>query len=814
MKVVIKGGVWKNTEDEVLKAAVMKYGKNQWPRIASLLAKKTPKQCKARWFEWLDPSIKKTDWSKDEDEKLLHLAKLMPTQWRTIAPLVGRTAAQCLERYQKLLDDAEGQVEGSDLGLQGPAGGEGANAAGDARRLRPGEVDPNPETKSARPDPVDMDEDEKDMLSEARARLANTQGKKAKRKARERQLEEARRLAALQKRRELKAAGIEVGRKKKLKHMDYNANIPLEKKPVPGFYDTTEELKVKVDKSAMKGKRLQDLEPKKPWEVGEDDDEKKKRKRESKNKQDSAATIVNRQRAEALAAAAQAEREDAEKLAKRKRLQLPTPQVTERDLETIIQIGRQGENARNLAQSANVSSGTLLSDYTTPTPMRDIEARTPRVPAQSNTILSEARNLRAMTVQQTPLLGEENTPLNTSGGTGYGGITPLKTVAQTPNPMMTPARGHGSATQTRPDGAPMRDEFGLNAGTPGFSNSSGQKSLRMQLAKKLASLPAPKNNFEVVVPDEAGNDESNRDELGDGHSASKPQDQELVDKKRLEKQRVEEELELKRRTQAVRRDLPRPVSFVEGSLTNGDAGRGGGMATEIQKLINEEMELLTINDASRFPPRHARSVSLEPRHRLQDISDQAIQAARDAIAEEMKQTPVLPDILKEAIPQWHEYENSGIWDANKSEFVAKKQATTDVLLQKYRGEWKQRRKQMSLESERATKIEKRLNITLGGYQARSKALSKSIKEAFSEYEKALCDYGAFRSLQMMEGASISSRIEGATEEVRELDRREAELQAKYSELSRRKIAAQEKLIAVKTNGESHASSKPQSADQQ
>lgn len=34
--------------------------------------------------------------------------------------------------------------------------------------------------------------DELEMLSEARARLANTQGKKAKRKAREKQLEEAR----------------------------------------------------------------------------------------------------------------------------------------------------------------------------------------------------------------------------------------------------------------------------------------------------------------------------------------------------------------------------------------------------------------------------------------------------------------------------------------------------------------------------------------------------------------------------------------------------------------------------------------------
>jgi Myb-like DNA-binding domain len=59
MKVIVKGGVWKNTEDEVLKAAVSKYGKNQWARISSLLVRKTPKQCKARWYEWLDPSIKK-----------------------------------------------------------------------------------------------------------------------------------------------------------------------------------------------------------------------------------------------------------------------------------------------------------------------------------------------------------------------------------------------------------------------------------------------------------------------------------------------------------------------------------------------------------------------------------------------------------------------------------------------------------------------------------------------------------------------------------------------------------------------------------
>ena len=90
MRILIKGGIWKNTEDEILKAAVMKYGKNQWARAASLLNRKSAKQCKARWYEWLDPSIKKIEWSREEEEKLLHLSKLMPNQWRTIAPIVGQ----------------------------------------------------------------------------------------------------------------------------------------------------------------------------------------------------------------------------------------------------------------------------------------------------------------------------------------------------------------------------------------------------------------------------------------------------------------------------------------------------------------------------------------------------------------------------------------------------------------------------------------------------------------------------------------------------------------------------------------------------
>lgn len=233
-RIMLKGGVWRNTEDEVLKVAVAKYGLNQWSRVASLLHRKSAKQCKARWYEWLDPSIKKLDWSREEEEKLLHLAKVFPTQWRTISRYIGRTATQCLERYEFLLDQAwrKEQAGGEEVDVNS------LESESVARRLLPGEIDPNPETKPARPDPQDMDQDELEMLSEARARCANTQGKKAKRKAREKQLEEARRLAALQKKRELRMAGIEPRQGRKRKHgIDYNAEIPFHKPVQQGDHD-------------------------------------------------------------------------------------------------------------------------------------------------------------------------------------------------------------------------------------------------------------------------------------------------------------------------------------------------------------------------------------------------------------------------------------------------------------------------------------------------------------------------------------------------------------------------------------------------
>lgn len=94
-----------------------------------------------------------------------------------------------------------------------------------------------------------MDEDEKEMLAEARVRLANTKGKKAKRKARGKLIEEARRLALLQKKRELKAAGIQYInhriekhhiklQDRKYKGINYNRELAFERM-VPDFAHET-----------------------------------------------------------------------------------------------------------------------------------------------------------------------------------------------------------------------------------------------------------------------------------------------------------------------------------------------------------------------------------------------------------------------------------------------------------------------------------------------------------------------------------------------------------------------------------------------
>ncbi|XP_033224510.1 cell division cycle 5-like protein [Belonocnema kinseyi] len=785
-RIMIKGGVWRNTEDEILKAAVMKYGKNQWSRIASLLHRKSAKQCKARWFEWLDPSIKKTEWSREEDEKLLHLAKLMPTQWRTIAPIIGRTAAQCLERYEYLLDQAQRKEEGED-------------ASDDPRKLKPGEIDPNPETKPARPDPKDMDEDELEMLSEARARLANTQGKKAKRKAREKQLEEARRLAALQKRRELRAAGITVNQKNKRKReLNYNTEIPFEKKPAAGFYDTSTE---HVDPLAADFSRLRqqhlDGESRQDAEMIERRKDKQKLKQRKEN--DMPMGMLNNE----------------EPIKKRSKLVLPEPQISDNELQQVVKLGRASEVAREIVSEGDATD-TLLADYS----LTPNTAVTPRTPAVQDRVLAEAQNVMALLNVDTPLKGGLNTPLINSDFTG---VVPSSNAVVTPNTILaTPFRSQRSdgtpiASFNTPGSVrtqngvlaptPVRDKLNINSedALEGSETPALKKQVKEQLWAGLRTLPTPRNDYEIVVPEEE-TDENSMISANDV-----VEDQADIDARKQQEILEQRKRELSRRSQVIQRDLPRPVEVNTNILRPIDSSLNDLQRAE--ELIKKEMVTMMQFDALQNPmPTNKRSNNAQAQaqsflnsHPYADFEKEELGHAKKLIENEMnvvRKGMDHGDISLEAY--------STVWDECLSQILylePQKRYTRATLVSKKdrieacERKLEENRMLMTGEAKRAAKMEKKLKILTGGYQGRAQALSKQFNDTWTQIEQLRLELSTFKFLKAQEEAALPRRINALVEDVNRQKEREKHLQAKYShlqELLRENITQREDPVPERT----------------
>lgn len=776
-RVMIKGGVWRNTEDEILKAAVMKYGKNQWSRIASLLHRKSAKQCKARWFEWLDPSIKKTEWSRVEDEKLLHLAKLMPTQWRTIAPIIGRTAAQCLERYEYLLEQAQRKEEGE-------------YANDDPRKLKPGEIDPNPETKPARPDPKDMDEDEIEMLSEARARLANTQGKKAKRKAREKQLEEARRLAALQKKRELRAAGIEVlSRHKKKKGIDYNAEIPFEKLPAIGFYDTSKET---VDPIGPDFNRINDSND-------NDENERKKDRNAAKRKKENVPNEIFNNDAPAK---------------KRSKLVLPAPQISDSELQQVVKLGRANELAKEVAsETGNDTTDLLMNNYS----MAPTAVATPRTPmSQNDKIMQEAQNLMALSHVDTPLKGGLNTPLHE---TDFSSVMPQNQQIATPNTVLsTPLASVRSNTnsefatpQNRNDPSSatpvLRDRLNLNANTLGtpINQFLGAKE---QLRASLSSLPQPKNDYEIVVPEL---EESNQNEETEVNMI---EDQADVDEKMQAELKAKAAKELKMRSQVIQRNFPRPYDVNLSVLRPPQEMYGLTEMQKAEELIKVEMTTMMIYDNLHNPPLVNGKKKIPQKdhllfldsHQYEHFKEEDLENARKMIKDEMeyvKKGMNHGELPLEAYSQvWDECLGQVLYLPNQQRYTRANLASKKDRLESLQKRFEQNRMHMAKEAKKAAKIEKKIKILTTGYQSKAQKMINNIQELNEQADQLELELNSLKLLAEQEKIAMGKRVQSLTEDVNRQMERERGLQHRYSLLQDQIRELYEQQLAKKTATES------------
>uniref|UniRef100_A0AC35UCW9 Cell division cycle 5-like protein n=1 Tax=Rhabditophanes sp. KR3021 TaxID=114890 RepID=A0AC35UCW9_9BILA len=739
VKVIIKGGVWKNTEDEILKAAIMKYGKNQWSRIASLLHRKSAKQCKARWQEWLDPRIKKTEWSREEDEKLLHLSKLMPTQWRTIAPLVGRTAAQCLERYEQLLNEAQRKVDGVDEDDE-------EEDAKDAKRLKAGEIDPAPESRPARPDPIDMDEDELEMLSEARARLANTKGKKAKRKARERQLSDARRLSTLQRRRELRAAGIDVGtsdykQKKKHDYIDYNEAIPFERKVPLGFHDPSDD-RYDKEEAILKAKFK---EPVKDEATARKEDRKKLAKRKADEVPDTIFKKPNE--------------------IKRSKLVLPSPQISDNEVAEIVKIGRLNEGINEMRDGGAASE--LLTDYAESS-RRAMSTRTMRTPATgADTIRKEAETILALQHTECPLKGGENTYLE---DINLKTVLPQHQISATPNTLLknfgaTPSNNAGlSSVRSIVPPTP-------GAATPGFSvlrdglSLNRESDLSFDIKSALKQLPKPKNDFQLEIPtDEDAEDE----EVGDGIDTDAVEDEAEVDERRKKLIQLKQADLNKRRSVVYQRSLLIPSKVVSSAFKVKPTEEAILMA---ENLIKKEMEAMIRWDVTGQIPSN---------FDVTTTSDQM------AIAGEM---------IKQESHEMLNYDQEMEWAMNlcHSELIQSNGKFTRISnlnrkdqMEALTAELNMLHKQIATLGKVVAKMDKKIQIKMKGYYVVAESNRKKLEEKRVQKEKYLQQTVAFKRLAAHEVESGKRRIGKLEEDINIVRTKEIEFQKTYDELSHRK----------------------------
>ncbi|CAG9313212.1 unnamed protein product [Blepharisma stoltei] len=107
---------WTEPEDEILYNSMVKNGVKSWAQIANLINKQVyngeeirhGKHCRERWFNHVNPDIKKTEWSHEEDLELVKLFIKHGKCWSSISKnLKGRTENFVKNRFNSLCRKAK-----------------------------------------------------------------------------------------------------------------------------------------------------------------------------------------------------------------------------------------------------------------------------------------------------------------------------------------------------------------------------------------------------------------------------------------------------------------------------------------------------------------------------------------------------------------------------------------------------------------------------------------------------------------------------------------------------------------------------------
>lgn len=311
----------------------------------------------------------------------------------------------------------------------------------------------------------------------------------------------------------------------------------------------------------------------------------------------------------------------------------------------------------------------------------------------------------------------------------------------------------------------INPEDNLNVGDTPAIYKNYQKQLKNSLREGLATLPTPRNDYEIVVP------EHDDQEPSEASTVNVIEDQADVDARAIAEENAKRQRELEKRSKAIQRQLPRPTEVNTKILRPQSEKQNLTDMQKAEELIKHEMITMLLYDSVKDPVPGQSQNKIEQLQNYfksnpyEEFKKPDLEKAANFIKDEM-------EVVKEgmghgSLPMdvysqvWQECLGQVLYLPSQNRYTRANLASKKDRLESAEKQLEQNRRHMAKEAKRCAKIEKKLKILTGGYQARAQAMIKRLQDTYDQIEQNSLALSTFKFLAEQEAVAIPRRLEVA-----------------------------------------------------